>query len=241
MKDIVAIIPARAGSKTILDKNIKDLNGFPVLAYSIAAAKLSKKINRIIVSTDSIHYASIAKEFGAEVPFLRPPKYSGDKSIDREFLMHAIGWFKENEKEIPEMWIHLRPTTPLRQPEVIDDAIDFFQKYPEATSLRSAHIAPESPLKWFFKEGSYFKSFVDFELSNYPKEIFRETYIPNGYVDILNSCEVINNKNMHGENILGFVSPTVTEIDSLEEFEYISHQIKNKGSLLLNYLNSNQK
>ena len=237
----LAFIPARSGSTGVKNKNLVKINNKELIYWTINVARQCKLIKKVIVSTDSEKIAKIAIKYGAEVPFLRPPKYSGDKSIDREFLMHAIGWFKENEKEIPEMWIHLRPTTPLRQPEVIDDAIDFFQKYPEATSLRSAHIAPESPLKWFFKEGSYFKSFVDFELSNYPKEIFRETYIPNGYVDILNSCEVINNKNMHGENILGFVSPTVTEIDSLEEFEYISHQIKNKGSLLLYYLNSNQK
>lgn len=241
MNEIIAIIPARSGSKTILDKNIKDLNGFPVIAYSIAAAKLSRKINRIIVSTDSNYYASIAREFGAEVPFLRPSKYSGDNSLDRDFFIHAIDWFKENKQKIPKILIHLRPTTPLRLPEVIDDAIDLFQKNPEATSLRSGHVAPESPLKWFFKEGDYFKSFIDSELSNYPKEIFRETYIPNGYVDILNSSEIKNNKNIHGENILGFASPTVTEIDSIEEFEYISHQIKNKGSLLLDYLNSIKK
>lgn len=241
MDEIIAIIPARSGSKSVLDKNIKDLNGFPVLAYSIAAAKLSKRINRIIVTTDSNYYASIAERYGAEVPFLRPSKFSGDKSLDRDFFIHAINWFKDNECKFPKTWIHLRPTTPLRHAGVIDDAIDYFQNNPKATSLRSGHIAPESPLKWFFKEGKYFKGLADFELTNQPKEIFRETYIPNGYVDIINSCEVINSKNIHGEHILGFKSPTVTEIDSIEEFEYIAYQIKNKGSLLLNYLNSIQK
>ena len=241
MDEIIAIIPARSGSKSVLDKNIKDLNGFPVLAYSIAAAKLSKKINRVIVSTDSNYYASIAERYGAEVPFLRPPKYSGDKSLDRDFFIHAINWFKDHESKFPKNWVHLRPTTPLRNPSVVDDAIDYFQINPKATSLRSGHIAPESPLKWFFKEDKYFKCLGDFELSNQPKEIFRETYIPNGYVDIINSSEVINSKNIHGEYILGFKSPTVTEIDSIEEFEYISYQIKKKGSLLLNYLNSIEK
>ena len=191
MSDIIAIIPARAGSKSVIDKNIKNLSGFPVLAYSIAAAKLSKRINRVIVSTDSNHYASIAKEFGAEVPFLRPKKYSSDKSIDREFFLHAIDWFKNNEKQIPKVFVHLRPTTPLRLPKIIDDAIDNFLENRQASSLRSAHIAPESPMKWFIKEKNYFKSFVNVEISNLPKEMFKETYIPNGYIDIVKTSELI--------------------------------------------------
>ncbi len=237
MSDIFAIIPARSGSKSVIDKNIKNLHGYPVIAYSIAAAKISQKINRVIVSTDSNHYASIAEKFGAEVPFLRPKKYSGDKSVDRDFFLHAIDWFKNNEKKTPKIWVHLRPTTPLRLPKIIDNAIDNFLKNPKATSLRSAHIAPESPMKWFIKEKKYFKSFVNNEISNLPKEIFRETYIPNGYVDILNTSQLIKNRNIHGQNILGFISPLVNEIDSIEEFEYISYQIQNKGSVLLDYLN----
>ena len=241
MSDIIAIIPARSGSKSVTDKNIKDLSGYPILAYSIAAAKLSKRINRVIVSTDSRNYASIAKDFGAEVPFLRPKKYSGDKSVDRDFFVHAIDWLKENEKIVPEILVHLRPTTPLRLPKIIDNAIENFLKNPEATSLRSAHIAPESPMKWFVKEEKYFKSFVDVEISNLPKEIFRETYIPNGYVDIVNTSEIIENNNIHGQNILSFITPIVSEIDSIEEFEYILYQIQNKGSVLLDYLNKTHK
>lgn len=237
MNNIIAIIPARSGSKSVLDKNIKDLNGYPVLAYSIAAAKLTKKINRVIVSTDSDHYAKIAKNYGAEVPFLRPKQFSGDKSTDRDFFLHAIDWFKNNESEVPKTWVHLRPTTPLRLPKIIDDAINCFLNNPQASSLRSAHMATESPIKWFIKEKKYFKSFVDVELSNLPKEIFRETFIPNGYVDILRTSEFLNNENIHGENIFGYISPTVSEIDSMEEFEYITYQLQKKGSLLLDYLN----
>ena len=96
MSNIIAIIPARSGSKSIKDKNIKLLSGHPLIAYSIIAAKLSKKIERVIVSTDSEEYGDIAKKYGAEVPFIRPDKYSKDNSTDRYFFIHAIYWFKQN-------------------------------------------------------------------------------------------------------------------------------------------------
>ena len=236
MNKFVTIIPARSGSKSIPDKNILRLGKYPLIAYSIAAAKLSKYSSRVIVSTDSEKYASIAKDFGAEVPFIRPLNFSGDKSVDRDFLVHAMQWFLENESNLPEIWIHLRPTTPLRNPEIMDRAIDYFLENPEATSLRSAHKAPESPMKWFIKEKNYFKGFVDSQISNLPKEMFKETYIPNGYIDIVKSSNVMKNFNIHGNKILAFSTPVVNEVDSIEEFEYISFQLKKQNLTLQNYL-----
>ena len=236
MNKFVTIIPARSGSKSIPDKNILRLGKYPLIAYSIAAAKLSKYSSRVIVSTDSEKYASIAKDFGAEVPFIRPLNFSGDKSVDRDFLIHAMQWFLENESNLPEIWIHLRPTTPLRNPEIMDRAIDYFLENPEATSLRSAHKAPESPMKWFIKEKNYFKGFVDSQISNLPKEMFKETYIPNGYIDIVKSSNVMKNFNIHGNKILAFSTPVVNEVDSIEEFEYISFQLKKQNLTLQNYL-----
>ena len=128
MSDIIAIIPARSGSKSLVDKNIKLLSGHPLIAYSIAAARLSREIDRVIVSTNSEKYADIARKYGAEVPFIRPDRYSTDVPTDRDFLIHAMKWFKENEDNVPEYWVHLRPTTPLRIPEIIDDAINIIMK-----------------------------------------------------------------------------------------------------------------
>lgn len=236
MHEIVAIIPARSGSKSVIDKNIKDLVGYPLIAYSIAAALMSRHINRVIVSTDSRQYASIAQKFGAEVPFLRPPNISGDTSGDRDFLLHAISWMKDNEGVVPELWVHLRPTTPLRDPEVIGQAIDKFLDNTDASSLRSGHPAPESPMKWFVKNGDYFKSFVDNETSNLPKEMFLQSYVPNGYVDIVRTSIVKKGSNIHGCRILGFVSPVTNEVDSQEEFEYIEYQLIKHNSILRKYL-----
>jgi CMP-N,N'-diacetyllegionaminic acid synthase len=237
MSDIIAIIPARSGAKSLVDKNIKYLSGHPLIAYSIAAAKLSKKIDRVIVSTDSQKYAEIAKQYGAEVPFIRPDKISIDTAIDRDFLIHAMNWFKENKSSVPEYWVHLRPTTPLRSIEIIDNAINEIVKDGSATSLRSGHKAPESPLKWFIKENNYFKGLVNGEDCNLPKEAFEQVYIPDGFVDVVKSSFVMNNKEIHGDKMIGFESPVCTEVDSVEEFEYIQYQLDKNGSELLDYLN----
>tara|TARA_B110000008_G_scaffold279379_1_gene326253 strand:- start:1941 stop:2666 length:726 start_codon:yes stop_codon:yes gene_type:complete len=237
MIDVIAIIPARSGSKTLVDKNIKLLNGHPLIAYSIAVAKLSKKINRVIVSTNSQNYATIAKHYGAEVPFIRPNEFSTDTSSDKDFLVHAMSWLKTNEGHTPEYWTHLRPTTPLRSIEVVDSAIDEIMQNRSATSLRSGHKAPESPLKWFVKDKLYFKALIEGKDNNLPKEEFEQVYIPDGFVDIVRASYVLNSKDIHGDKMIGYESPVCTEVDSSEEFDYINYQLDKNGSDLLNYLN----
>lgn len=243
MSDVDAIIPARSGSKSIIDKNIANLSGHPLIAYSIAVAKLSNKIDRVIVSTDSEDYSKIALKYGAEVPFIRPKELSTDSSTDRDFLIHAMNWFKENENSIPEYWVHLRPTTPLRKSQIIDDAIKCIIKDDSSTSLRSGHKAPESPLKWFKKdEQGYFKGIIngndEKEVYNLPKEAFEDVYIPDGYVDVVKASHVLNSQTVHGNNMIGFQSPVCTEVDSIEEFEYIQYQLNKNGSPLLDYLDN---
>jgi N-acylneuraminate cytidylyltransferase len=236
----IGIIPARGGSKGVPGKNIKLLAGYPLIAYSIAAAKLSKRIARTIVSTDSNEIAEISRKFGGEVPFMRPSAIAGDKSTDIDFMLHALNWFKDNEKNVPEYWVHLRPTTPLRDPKIVDISIDETIKNSEATSLRSGHKAPESPFKWFKKDDKgYSKPLIDgltSDIINGPRQVFPDAYIPDGYTDVLKASFIIKNKLMHGENILCFESPFCTEVDSPEDFEYLEYEIRSKGSPLLEYL-----
>jgi CMP-N,N'-diacetyllegionaminic acid synthase len=237
MSNVIAIIPARSGSKSLIDKNIKLLSGHPLIAYSIAAAKLSKQIDRVIVSTNSERYADIARHYGAEVPFIRPDRYSTDTSTDRDFLIHAIEWLKDNESTVPEYWVHLRPTTPLRMPNIIDDAVNFIKEDEKSTSLRSGYKAPESPLKWLLKSKKYFIGLLDNENYNLPKEAFDQVYIPDGYVDIIKASFIMNNKETHGDKMIAFESPVSSEVDSSEEFKYIEYQLNKDGSQLLHYLN----
>ena len=237
MNSTIAIIPARSGSKSITDKNIKLLSGHPLIAYTIAAAKLSKKIERVVVSTNSKEYADIAKQYGAEVPFIRPDEYSTDSASDRGFLVHAMNWLDENENSVPEYWVHLRPTTPLRNINFIDIAINEIIQDKKATSLRSGHKAPESPLKWLVKDKNYFKGLIGGEDFNLPKEAFEQVYIPDGFVDIVKASFVMNSEKIHGDKMIGFESPVCTEVDSVEEFDYIQYQLDKNGSDLLDYLN----
>ena len=120
---IMAVVPARSGSKGVPNKNIRELSGKPLLAYSIVAAQKASLIDRIIVSTDSDEYAFLAKEYRAEIPFLRPSEYADDKSTDYDFVKHLLDWLADNENTLPEYIVHLRPTTPFRNPVVLDDAI----------------------------------------------------------------------------------------------------------------------
>jgi len=239
--DVIAIIPARSGSKGVIGKNVCLLAGYPLVAYSIVAAKMTKTIGRVIVSTDSEEIAEICKKFGAEVPFLRPAEYSGDQSQDIEFVLHAIDWFQNNEKAVPEYLVHLRPTTPLRAPHIIDVAIRKIYDDREASSLRSGHPAAESPFKWFqMSEKGYFKGIRPQDSNedlNLPRQAFPQVYIPDGYVDVLKTSFIRKTGIMYGERMLGFISPICKEVDTIEDFEHLEYEIKRKDSPLLDYLN----
>jgi N-acylneuraminate cytidylyltransferase len=240
---MIAIIPARSGSKGVPGKNIKNLGGIPLFAFSIIAAKMMSSVSRVIVSTDSSEYAEIAKKFGAEVPFLRPIDISGDKSTDYDLFLHALNWFDKNENKIPEFLLHLRPTTPLRDPQIMESAVKLFLENKEkATSLRSGHSAPESPYKWFLKdENNYFIGLRDDltpEKVNLPRQSFPSVYIPDGYIDVLKSSVILNTGTLHGDKMLVFESPFCVEVDTKEDFEYLEFQIKKEGSPILNFHNN---
>ena len=240
---VIAIIPARAGSKSLQDKNIAELSGHPLIAYSIAAAKCSSLIERVLVSTDSEYYASIAARYGAEVPFIRPAEYATDSSTDRDFLLHAMSWLEHHEDYKPEYWVHLRPTTPLREPQLVDEAIQRIMSDQVATSLRSGHKAPESPFKWFFKDQfGCFRGILGSDSSeeqyNLPKEAFDTVYIPDGYVDVLRRTYVMSGELLHGDRMIGFETPVTTEVDTVEEFELVQYLLDKRGSVLTRYLDS---
>lgn len=237
MTNCIAVIPARSGSKTLKDKNIALLGEHPLLAYSIIAAKLSNHIERVIVSTDSKLYADIAYNYGAEVPFIRPRALAEDQSTDYDFMNHAMSWFDKNEIRTPEYWVHLRPTTPLRDPMHIDLAIEKIMSNKEATALRSGHLSPESPFKWFRKNKEGFligliEDETDLDKYNDPRQNYSDVIIPDGYVDIVKYSYVMNEKKLHGNKVLAFESPFCIEVDSLEEFELLNYQINQKGAIL---------
>ncbi|MFZ3169724.1 MAG: acylneuraminate cytidylyltransferase family protein [Candidatus Methanoperedens sp.] len=240
---VIAIIPARGGSKGVPKKNIRKLGGYPLIAYSIIACRLSKKIDRTIVSTDSVEIAEIAKFFGAEVPFLRPAEISRDSSKDIEFIEHAINWFKKNEGKIPEYLVQIRPTTPLREPELIDTAIVKMIDNSQATSLRSVHEIRESPYKLFGIEDDFLVGLYPDdprpEYYNLPRQNFPSVYQPNGYVDIIKSETVLKLKSLHGPKILSFMTPNTGEIDTPDDFDYIEYMLSKNKYKICEFLKSN--
>ncbi len=240
MNEMLAIIPARCGSKGVKNKNIKKLAGHPLLAYSIAAAKLAR-IDYVIVSTDSEDYAEIAINYGAQVPFIRSSQISKDNSTDYEFMYHAMHWVRENKEFLPEYWVHLRPTTPLRDPEIINVAASSIMSNPSATSLRSGHLASESPFKWFMKDSNGYFVGLDKDLTsdkiNQPRQSFSDVYVPNGYVDVVRSSYVLNSSELHGNKMLVFDTPHVNEIDTVDDFNYLEYKINENELPIIKYLN----
>ena len=225
MSDVVAVIPARSGSKGVPDKNIRALAGKPLLSYSIVLARKISIIDRVIVSTDSKKYAKLAKKYGAEIPFLRPPEISGDMNSDYDFIRHLLDSLEVEENYVPDFLVHLRPTTPFRNPELVEKAIETLIENPSATSLRSAHEMPESAYKQFEIAGDYFKAVgsgsLELDALNKPRQAFPKTYSPNGYVDVLRTSFINKNKLLHGNKVMAFITPRVVELDSSEDFNLL--------------------
>lgn len=229
MNKIYAIIPARCGSKGVKDKNIYKIGNHPLLAWSIAAAKQCKRIDRVIVSTNSDAYASIAKEYHGEIPFIRPESISQDSSTDYEFILHALDELKKKNDE-PDFLVHLRPTTPLRSSEVIDSAIDIMLNSHDFNSLRSVHEMSESAYKTFEILNNELVSLEflrDKQIDvNAPRQLFPKTYFPNGYVDIIRTSYVRSKNNIHGEKCLAYITDVVTEVDTLEDLRYLEYEVQ---------------
>lgn len=219
----MALIPARSGSKGIPHKNIALFCGKPMLAHSIEQALQSHRIDRTIVSTDSELYASIARQFGAETPFLRPAEISGDEATDFQVFKHALDWFQTNENYRPDICVHLRPTYPTRRTKDIDKAIDLLLSDSSLDSVRSVIKAPETPFKmWFADEQGNLTPAVDsnlYEPYNLPRQILPATYLQNACIDVLWSKTILEQHSMTGKTIRGFPMEHFNDIDNATQMQ----------------------
>ena len=220
--NIVALITARSGSKSIKDKNIMPYKGKPLIYHSIKTALKSKYINRVIVSTDSKKYKMISIKFGAEVPFLRPKKYSSDNSIDYDYILHASKFLIKN-KYYPDIIILLRPSTPNRIDKVVDRAINFFLKnFNKYDSMRSVSEFNQPPQKLFMIKKKQLKGFFDKSLKGeyhaLPRQKFPKTYLPNGYIDILKTKFFLKKNKLYGK-ICPFLTEETLDIDYKDDLK----------------------
>jgi len=233
---VVALIPARSGSKGVKNKNLLNLGGAPLIAWSIKCGQSVSKIQRTIVSTDSLEYAEIARNFGAEVPFIRPRSISLDASTDLEFILHALDFFK-NEGRTPDYIVHLRPTTPLRDTSVVERAIAIAILNKESMSaMRSVHEMSETAYKCFeiSQNGNLVTVFNRQDAldgSNLNRQSFPKTYSPNGYVDVLVPKKILSSGYLHGNNVMPFLTDKAHEIDTLDDFKYLETSLTDNRSL----------
>lgn len=229
---ICAIIPARGESKGIPKKNIKDLAGKPLIAYSIEEAKKSKYINRIITTTDSQEIADIAKKYGAEIPFLRPKELALDTTPDLPVFQHCLKWLKDNEGYEPDIVVHLRPIAPLRRAEHIDLGIEIMLKnIEEADAVRSVTKVDTHPLKMWKLEGNKLSSFIPEEVYkikepyNMPRQKLPRAYIQNGSVDVIKRETIMKQNSMTGKNIFGFEMPEEESVNIDNHLDFMLAEI----------------
>lgn len=233
-KNIIGIILARGGSKGVPGKNIKLLAGKPLIAWTIIEAKKSRYINRLILTTDDSVIADIAKQYGCEVPFMRPKELAEDLTPDLPVLQHALERLKE-EHYIPDVIVHLRPTAPLRRAEDIDKGIEIMMNNEDADSVRSVTQAPKHPLKmWFLKDGKLepvIKNNKLPEAYNLPRQIINKempVFMQNNSIDIIRAKTILEKNSMTGNNIYGFEMPEKrsADIDTPDDFKKVGQLMK---------------
>ena len=176
----VALIPARAGSERIIDKNIYEINNHPLLAYSIASAIDSKVFDSCLCYRFS-HYAEIAKYYGAFVPSLRPPETSTSTAPDFLWVKWILETLLSSNLKY-DIFSILRPTSPFRKPETINDAFQIFIESPHADSIRAVQLCSEHPEKMWQIDGSTMEPLIDKKIDGIPWHSNQYKALPKTYI-----------------------------------------------------------
>lgn len=234
--EVLAIIPARGGSKGLVNKNILPLLGHPLISYSIKAGLESKLISRVIVSTDSNVIAERSLKYGAEVPFKRPDELAQDDTLDIDVFIHALSWLKENEGYCPNFVVQLRPTSPVRKVDMIDGSIEKFANS-NYDSLRVVTESPISPFKMWRIDSNNNILCPLLTLENVnepynaPRQSLPRTFWQIGTLDIIRPEVIIETKSMSGSRILPVVvsSEFAVDIDDMESFNRASNIISSSN------------
>ena len=227
MTHILALIPARGGSKGIPRKNIKDFAGYPLIAWSVAAGLQAKSVSRVIVSTDDAEIAAVARECGAETPFLRPAELAQDRTTDFPVFEHALKWLEEIEGYKPEIVVQLRPTSPIRPKDMVDQAVGILVQRPEADSVRGVVPAAQNPHKmWRFNGYDMpMNPLLDVagiaEPYNAPRQVLPPVYWQTGHIDAIRATTISRKHSMTGDVVYPLViDPRYTvDIDTPADWE----------------------
>ena len=233
---VLAIIPARGGSKGLPGKNIRLLGHHPLIAYSVASCLAARMIDRVIVSTDNQRIADVACSYGAEAPFMRPDELASDLAPDLPLFSHALEWLKEHEGYEPSIVVQVRPTTPFRPHGLLDQAVQMMQSDPTADSVRAVARPNQNPYKmWTRDEDACLTPLLSGEHAepyNMPRQILPEVFWQTGHVDVIRRETIADKKSLTGERIKSVLvdSAFVVDIDRLEDLQYAEFMLS-KGNL----------
>ena len=229
MTKIIVIIPARGGSKSLPNKNILPLHGKPLLCYTVAYALRCAAVDKTVVSTDAEHIATIAKACGAETPFLRPSEYSQDDSRDYLVMKHALEFF-DSIGEIYDIYVLLRPTSPLRPNGLIEKAIQILKNNPSASSIRSVAKIKEHPYRAWYKEND--GSIIGFvegveEAYNMPRQELPDVYFQTGDIEAIRRVTLLNGS-VSGGNVYPLIieHDEMVDIDHMNDFNNAEEKLK---------------
>jgi len=226
MTHVLALIPARGGSKGIPRKNIRPFAGFPLVSYSIAAARQTQTINRVVVSTDDQEIAELARDYGADVPFLRPAELAQDNTTDLPVFQHALKWLEEHENYRPEVVVQLRPTSPLRPRGLVDHAVQILLGHPDADCVRGVVPASQNPHKmWRFAGDDnpitpLLSADGITEPYNAPRQALPPVYWQTGHIDAIRVASIRGKNSLTGDIVYPVVIDPryMVDIDNLADW-----------------------
>lgn len=212
MTEVLALIPARGGSKSIPRKNILPFAGHPLIAYSIAAGLASETVTRVIVSTDDEEIAEISRCYGAQTPFIRPAEFAEDHTPDLPVFQHALDWLSDFEDYQADIVVQLRPTSPFRRVRHIDEAVYRLIEQPQADCVRTVCIPFQNPFKmWRIDSKGFMQPLLDAgytgsaEPYNMPRQALPDVYWQTGYVDAVWADTILDKNSMTGQFILPLI------------------------------------
>jgi N-acylneuraminate cytidylyltransferase len=239
--EVLAIVPARGGSKGIPRKNIRPFAGYPLITYSIAAGFQAETVTRVLVTTEDEEIAEVARRFGAETPFLRPPGLAGDRTLDLPVFQHTLRWLAENENYHPEMIVHLRPTTPIRPPDLVDRAVRILIDHPEADSVRGLTPTHQNPFKMWLMDGEDkpIRPLTTVpgmqEPYNAPRQALPTAYAHTGLIDVIRPATILKLDSMSGQTILPvlFDPGYDFDLDTLEDWSRAEERVQRSDLLMI--------
>jgi CMP-N,N'-diacetyllegionaminic acid synthase len=219
--ECLAIIPARGGSKKVPRKNIRSLAGQPLIGWTIQAALACTGLQRVIVSTDDPEIAEIAHSYGAQVPFMRPVELAQDDTPDLPVYQHALAWLASQEGYRPELVAWLRPTSPLRTAQDIQNAIQLLAES-RADCVRSVCLAEHHPYWMKRLEGEHLRPFLDGadERTYYRRQLLPPVYRLNGAVDVVRCANLGERDSLFGGDMRGYIMPPERSIDIDSELDF---------------------